>query len=230
MERIGCVMSANNNTIELIDFIEKYYSNAEFRELCLHLGIDYDSLDADGKRGKARELILYTDRHQKKNKLVSQIKKDRPFFDLPSEVDNSTSQSHQVDNFNSRLAILIGAGIAVIILLAIGYIIFREGLITTNVPTPTSPANSTFIYQVRVQDKASLDPIANVAVTLDLPGTLPEPTLTDSNGLAVFTLGTQFNGRNALLHVDKDGYEGWNQNITLSADERPYDVRITSVP
>jgi hypothetical protein len=56
---------------EFLEQLDDVFNEEELRELCLKLDIDYDNLDAKGKRGKARELILYCKRHGRTADLVA---------------------------------------------------------------------------------------------------------------------------------------------------------------
>ena len=58
----------------LIEFLNE----TELRDLCFDLGVDYESLDAIGKAGKARELIDYMKRHDRLVEMVENVRELRP--------------------------------------------------------------------------------------------------------------------------------------------------------
>jgi hypothetical protein len=45
--------------VELVKFIREKFNDSELRDLCLELGIDYESLGGEGKAAKARELVAF---------------------------------------------------------------------------------------------------------------------------------------------------------------------------
>lgn len=54
------------------------YNDSELRDLCFELGIDYEELSGDNQSAKARELVLYAQRHNLTAKLVEHVMRDRP--------------------------------------------------------------------------------------------------------------------------------------------------------
>jgi len=58
--------------------LSRYFSDDELHTLCFDLGIDYESLPARGKAGKAREIIAYLERRDEINKLIDQCSMLRP--------------------------------------------------------------------------------------------------------------------------------------------------------
>lgn len=67
----------------------------ELRTLCFDLVIDYDSLRGEGKEAKARELILFAQRHQKTPQLVAKIGESRP--NLAAQLNNYQPAELQLD-------------------------------------------------------------------------------------------------------------------------------------
>jgi hypothetical protein len=62
----------------LYTVLVNYFDELELRDLCFRLGIDYDSLGGEGKRGKARELIVYLERHDRIRALSEAVRQLRP--------------------------------------------------------------------------------------------------------------------------------------------------------
>jgi hypothetical protein len=58
--------------------IEEYFNDNELRTLCFDLNIDYESLPAEGKAGKARELVAYAQRHKLTDDLIERCRELRP--------------------------------------------------------------------------------------------------------------------------------------------------------
>jgi hypothetical protein len=54
------------------------FNDSELRDLCVDLGIDYDSLGGEGKAGKVRELISYCERHGRLPDLLAYVRDKRP--------------------------------------------------------------------------------------------------------------------------------------------------------
>lgn len=64
--------------VAALHFIDRHYSLDELKTLCFELGVDYDNLPGEGKRGKARELILHESRRRGLTKLATLLERDHP--------------------------------------------------------------------------------------------------------------------------------------------------------
>jgi len=62
---------------QLRGFLVAYYDIEELRDLCFTLGVDYDSLRGEGKRGKARELVLLLRRQGRLERLLQALRESR---------------------------------------------------------------------------------------------------------------------------------------------------------
>lgn len=62
--------------------INNLFNEEELRTLTFDMGIDYDSLPARGKAGRARELIAYMERRDRLSELVEYIERERPDINL----------------------------------------------------------------------------------------------------------------------------------------------------
>jgi len=62
----------------LRDALDDAYSDAELRDLCFELEIDYEDLPGDGQSAKARELVMYCKRRGLLAALVACVMRDRP--------------------------------------------------------------------------------------------------------------------------------------------------------
>ena len=65
---------------ELVDT----FNDSEFRDLCLDMAVDYDTLGGDGLDDKARELILHHQRRKQLDKLIDHCKRLRPSATWPN--------------------------------------------------------------------------------------------------------------------------------------------------
>ena len=70
--------STNSLGPKLYQNLDKHFSEEDLRTLCFELGVDYESLPAQGKAGKARELILHLERHERIAELIDRCRKLRP--------------------------------------------------------------------------------------------------------------------------------------------------------
>lgn len=64
--------------VELLYFIDRHYSLDGVRTLCFELGVDYENLPGEGKKGKARELILSEMRRRGLVALAKLLQRDHP--------------------------------------------------------------------------------------------------------------------------------------------------------
>lgn len=66
---------------DLLLLLTRGFNEEELKTLAFELSVDYDSLPAAGKSGKARELISYFDRRAQLPDLAAAVRKVRPFLD-----------------------------------------------------------------------------------------------------------------------------------------------------
>jgi hypothetical protein len=66
------------NVKALRDALDHAYSDAELRDLCFELEVDYEDLPGDGQAAKARELVLFCKRRGLLAALVACVMRDRP--------------------------------------------------------------------------------------------------------------------------------------------------------
>jgi hypothetical protein len=64
--------------IDLREMLDTSFNDADLRDLCFDLGIDYESLPGEGKASKARELVAYAQRRGRIGELESAVKRLRP--------------------------------------------------------------------------------------------------------------------------------------------------------
>jgi hypothetical protein len=63
---------------KLLQEFKKHFNEDELRSLCFDLGVDYEDLQAQGKAGKARELILYQEQRGDSDRLIDRCRELRP--------------------------------------------------------------------------------------------------------------------------------------------------------
>lgn len=68
----------NGLRVKLRQILTDRFSEEELRTVCFDLGLDYDDLPAQGKAGKARELVAYSERSGHIAELIDHCQKLRP--------------------------------------------------------------------------------------------------------------------------------------------------------
>jgi len=66
-----------------LDLLDSRFSDDELRDLYFCLHIDYSNLPGEAKRAKARELILYCERHERMPELIKTVVERRPDITWP---------------------------------------------------------------------------------------------------------------------------------------------------
>jgi hypothetical protein len=72
----------------LLEMLNVAFSFDELRDLALDLGIDWIDLPGDTRSAKARELILYLERHGRLNELIRSVAEQRPHMNWQSVADS----------------------------------------------------------------------------------------------------------------------------------------------
>lgn len=70
--------SGSVDLVRLHENLAHYFSAEDLQTLCFGLNVDFDDLPGEGKRAKARELVMYMERRGRTADLISRAKKDRP--------------------------------------------------------------------------------------------------------------------------------------------------------
>jgi Effector-associated domain 7 len=66
--------------------LDKHFNMEELRTLCFDLDVDFDNLRGEGKTGKARELVVFLDSHDRIHEIVeigSKLWPGVPWGELP---------------------------------------------------------------------------------------------------------------------------------------------------
>lgn len=90
--------------------------------------------------------------------------------------------------------------------------------------------SSNFEYIIRIQAKNTGNDITNAKVTIDLPGKVPQESLTDSNGVARIFISSDLAGLAGRLTVQAPGYKRYIQNIELIKGKLPDIIQIELAP
>ena len=241
-------MSAESNLAKLLDH---NFNEDEMRFLCADLDISYESLPGNNKKRKALEIVDFMQRRGQYDLLVKKVAEERPHLqpqlnaiesDPPSGNANQTNpvtvntNSSEVNgnvttvSFYNPLIVFIAVAVGVSLLIILG-VWGTSWLSSLNeATTDTAVPTNRFTYQVRVQENSNNQPVENANITIYLPGIPPINDYTDSTGLAVFRIDNQFANELVTLHITKDGFEDWDQNITIKADEQPLEIKLEKVP
>ena len=72
----------------LRQLLNQHFNLAEFRDLCLDLDVDYESLAGEEKPSRIRELLLALGRHGRLPHLIAHLQQERPRIDWPPLPDD----------------------------------------------------------------------------------------------------------------------------------------------
>ena len=94
----------------LLSLLNKHFNDDELRTLCFALQVDYETLPAQGKQGKARELIEYIKRLDRLDDLVAVLEAERPNVHWRAAPTSSdlTIDFHEVRFPADPIAALVG--------------------------------------------------------------------------------------------------------------------------
>ncbi len=105
--------------VGLRQVLEQRFNEEELRTLCFDMALDYDMLPAQGKGGKARELVAYLDRRNRLPELIELMQRTRPDIDdgtLFAHYNPEVSEAEQFDAIiwtSAKRLVLTGEGIAI---------------------------------------------------------------------------------------------------------------------
>jgi hypothetical protein len=88
----------------------EYFSLEDIRTLCFEMGVDFDDLPGEGKKGKSRELVIYCRNRAMVDKLVNKIRAARSEMPWPMEAgDDESAEKTLADSPARRLYDLVKA-------------------------------------------------------------------------------------------------------------------------
>lgn len=85
--------SFRQRVVRLHELLVRRLSEDELRELCFRLGVDYENLPGDSKKGKARELVAHFERRESITELVEGCSKLYPRISWWNESERITNGS-----------------------------------------------------------------------------------------------------------------------------------------
>ena len=74
----------------LLQSLARSFTLDELRSLCFELNIPYEDLGGEGLSGKARELLLWAERHGRLPELLAALRRARPAADWPDVASLTT--------------------------------------------------------------------------------------------------------------------------------------------
>jgi|GEM_PF-3401717 len=94
----------SNTTLgkKLLKILRERCSEGDLRDICFHLGIDFDSLPAEGKGGKARELVQKLKQHNRLPDLIIEGKELRPDIDWEDVHDEQVKSPGQAPAYTEE--------------------------------------------------------------------------------------------------------------------------------
>jgi hypothetical protein len=131
----------------MYQWIDDHFNEGELRGLCADLGIDYDDLPGPAKADKARELVLYCERHGRLDDLKKRcrgLRPNVPWLDSPPKPPKlpKADPLHREPRFPWRY-IFIGVGVVIVVLaLLVGYIIFKTPIVVDSMDRLTGWAKA----------------------------------------------------------------------------------------
>lgn len=75
-------MEQTQLNLQLLQILRDHYSLEEFRNLCFKLNVRYDHLGGEALPGKARELLIHCQQHERIHDLIAVIRQERPHLPL----------------------------------------------------------------------------------------------------------------------------------------------------
>ncbi|MCP4421315.1 MAG: hypothetical protein GY805_32290 [Chloroflexi bacterium] len=222
----------------LLTLLNKYFDDADLRELAATLGVDYQNLIGESKRARLLSLIQHAERHNMSDELVALVIEERPFLrqELGGlvETEEPTRRQAAGESFWERMSfgtkVTIVSIIVTIISIIIALIGFFPEVIFGNPATVFPTSVNKILLQVQVNSAVDQLPIANATVRLDVAGQLFSPQRTDSNGRAVFDLPVGISSDLARLTVEFTGFEIETQNITLESEPMLFEFQLRPLP
>ncbi len=243
----------------LLFLLNKHFNTTDLRELAPMLGIAYENLAGDTKKGRMISLIEHAEQHQKVDDLLALVVEKRPFFqgmlgtpaidDSRSEENNASEVRQAVleaegnimrqqivsesfwgrKSFGTKVAII--STIVTIISIIVALIGFYLQIWPIGVSVTATPTSAeTILLQVQVNSAVDQSSISNATVRLDIAGQLFSPEYTDSNGRAVFELPVEMIKEIVHLTVEQAGYESKDQNVTLDSGLRSIEFQLRPLP
>jgi hypothetical protein len=206
----------------LLDTLAARYDEEELRTLCFELGVDYESLPAQGKAGKARALILERNRRGRAGDILARGRAKRPDIDWDAVEPRLQSLGACAGRPGCWAAVLLclalAAGLALAAPAATRWLRRAEA-------TPTPPAAFTLVVEVLSEDASRAAPQA--AVTLELLGGVQERREADADGKAQFLIDGARQGQMANIVVELAGRRVAERAVRLDRAALPERIPVS---
>ena len=85
-----------------------------------------------------------------------------------------------------------------------------------------------FLYVVRILDNATGKPVANIRIQIEINGEPPLSRLSDSSGIASFSLSSSIVGQSAKIMIIADGYQPYSQEIVIHRESQPNTIQLNA--
>lgn len=105
----GDPISRSVDPVRLQGQLVEFFSLEDLRNLCFELGIDFDDLSGEGKKGKARELVIYCRNRAMTDRLIEKARQARPLVTWDQEEEDEAQTEQTDDSPGRRLYALVKA-------------------------------------------------------------------------------------------------------------------------
>lgn len=149
--------------------------------------------------------------------------------DLEQEIANLQAQRHNVsDTINTKATGAPMRALGTIGIVGWATIIAAIAtVIGVGIALWPTTADDDIHYLVEVSDDATSEVIPNAAVRISVPGRAPINGFTDSTGAARLIIASEYAGREGRLRVEADGYEIFQLETQIEADQLPEAIRLS---
>lgn len=92
----GDALSRSVDPVRLQAQLVEFFSLEDIRDLCFELGIDFDDLPGEGKKGKARELVIHCRNRAMTEQLIEKAQQARPLvsWEQTTGVEEQPDKTH----------------------------------------------------------------------------------------------------------------------------------------
>ncbi len=170
---------------QLFALLHEQFDLSELRALAFELQIEHENLSGNSRRDFARSFVEFAERHGKVDELWTLVDRKRPFRGN----DKKEAKMGRVPTETLKWASIILGLIAAVITIGLWL----------------SSGHDRILLTVQVNSSIDQSVISNAKVTLDLPGEIIPPEVTDANGRAVFSLRPEADSNLARLTIETNG-------------------------
>jgi hypothetical protein len=234
-----------------------HFDEEELETLCFDLGVDYDSLPAEGKANKARELVAFLERRDRIPELIAKLKVERPVtaevltWDHllpPSEL--SKISAGLSGRWRGAIVLGVAAGLLLIVVIAITLNNRTDGdssADATAVATPeatlsSSPestesavaGNMRLTYRGLVQDAITGNAVKDAYIFIAFPNVeeaIPlTPIQTSDDGTFIFRLNLIREQLTGSVHVSAPDFQPYRRDFVFTQDNTEETIIVRLSP